>query len=431
MRILVLGAGVIGITTAYYLARAGHEVIVIDRQPAPAMETSFANAGQISYGYAAPWAAPGVPIKAIKWLLQKHAPLAIKLDGSLNQLRWIYAMLGNCNANSYAVNKARMIRLAHYSRDCLQHLRTETNIAYEGRQYGTLQLFRTQKQLDNSIRDIAVLKEAGIAHQLLNAHQLAQIEPALASTRDKLSGGLHLPNDETGDCFLFTTQLAQLASQLGVQFHYHTLIENIQITAQTAQTITTLSTQTQERLSLNADAFVVALGSYSAKLLQPWIRLPVYPVKGYSITMPIEQSHNAPQSTILDETYKVALTRFEQRIRVGGMAHVTGFDHRLPLSKRSTLHFVLNDLFPHATQAFSPKQDNMQIDHFWSGLRPMTPDGTPIVGKSNIKNLWINTGHGTLGWTMACGSAALISDLISNHSPAIDASDLSIARYLS
>lgn len=430
MRVIVLGAGVIGITSAYYLARAGHEVTVIDKQTAPAMETSFANAGQISPGYASPWAAPGVPLKAIKWLLQKHAPLAIKADGSLAQLRWIYAMLCNCNAHRYAINKARMVRLANYSRTCLQKLRAEIPLAYEGRQYGTLQLFRTQKQLDNSIRDIAVLNEAGIPHQLLDAQQITQIEPALASVREKLSGGLHLPHDETGDCFLFTTQLAQLAKELGVQFRYQTIIKNIQINSRIAEAITILNRDTQAQQSLHADAFVMALSSYSAELLKPWIQLPVYPIKGYSITMPIQQPEHAPKSTLLDETYKVALTRFEQRIRVGGMAHVTGFDYRLPQSKRSTLHFVLNDLFPNAIQPIPLKSDNTDADHFWSGLRPMTPDGTPIVGASKIKNLWINTGHGTLGWTMACGSAALISDLISNRTPEIDASDLSIARYV-
>jgi D-amino-acid dehydrogenase len=429
MRVIVLGAGVIGITSAYYLARAGHEVIVIDRQTAPAMETSFANAGQISPGYASPWAAPGVPLKAIKWLLQKHAPLAIKLDGSLAQLHWIYTMLRNCNAQRYKVNKARMVRLANYSQACLHKLRSEIPLAYEGRQYGTLQLFRTQKQLDNSIRDITVLTAAGIPHQLLNAQQITQIEPALASVREKLSGGLHLPHDETGDCFLFTTQLAQSAQQLGVQFRYHTTIQNIQVTSDSAQAITVVDHNTQVQQSLYADAFVMALSSYSTELLKPWMTLPVYPIKGYSITMPIQEPIHAPRSTLLDETYKVALTRFEQRIRVGGMAHVSGFDQHLSQTKRSTLHFVLNDLFPEAIQPILLKPDNTNVDQFWSGFRPMTPDGTPIVGPCRIKNLWLNTGHGTLGWTMACGSAALISDLISKRTPEIEADDLAITRY--
>lgn len=422
MHVIVLGAGVIGITNAYYLARAGHQVTVIDRQSGPAIETSFANAGQISVGYAAPWAAPGVPFKAIKWMMQKHGPLAIKFDGSWAQLRWMAAMLGQCNARSYATNKARMLRIAEYSRNCLNDLRDQIDLHYEQRQRGTLQVFRTQQQFDNSARDIAVLEEAGLAYRLLTAPELTQVEPALASAGVNLSGGLYLPGDETGDCYLFTTQLARLAKELGVKFHYQTTVDRLEIADKQVNAVHIVNANGKQRLT--ADAVVVALASFSAELLQEVMYLPVYPVKGYSITTTITNEANAPVSTVLDETYKIALTRFDKRIRVGGMAHIMGFDSYLNTNKRDTLRLVLNDLFPNSI-------DQQEDDHFWSGLRPMTPDGTPIIGPTEIKGLWLNTGHGTLGWTMACGSGALLSDLISGQAPAIRADDLALTRYRS
>lgn len=220
MRVLVLGSGVIGVASAYYLARAGFEVVVVDRQPAVAMETSFANAGQVSPGYASPWAAPGVPLKAIKWLLQRHAPLAIKATADIDQYLWMAQMLRNCTANRYAVNKERMVRLSEYSRDCLDELRAETGIAYEGRSLGTTQLFRTQAQLDGAAKDIAVLKESGVPFELLDRAGIARVEPALASVTDILAGALRLPNDQTGDCQMFTTRLADMCKQLGVEFRF-------------------------------------------------------------------------------------------------------------------------------------------------------------------------------------------------------------------
>src|ERR1700738_880521 len=227
MRVVILGSGVVGVTSAYYLARAGHEVTVIDREPGPALETSFANAGQISPGYAAPWAAPGVPLKAVKWMFQKHAPLAIRLDGTQFQLRWMWQMLQNCTQARYSVNKGRMVRLAEYSRDCLQALRADTGIQYEGRTGGTLQLFRTQQQLDGAAKDIAVLQDANVPYELLTPAELARVEPALAATSHKLTGGLRLPGDETGDCQLFTTRLAAMAEELGVTFRFHTSIDGL------------------------------------------------------------------------------------------------------------------------------------------------------------------------------------------------------------
>ncbi|MGE8637694.1 MAG: D-amino acid dehydrogenase, partial [Achromobacter sp.] len=405
MHVIVLGSGVIGTTTAYYLARQGAKVTVLDRQPSAAQETSYANAGQVSPGYSTPWAAPGIPLKAIKWLFQKHAPLAIRLDGSLYQLKWMAAMLANCSADRYSVNKERMLRLSEYSRDCLRELRAATGIHYEERTRGTLQLFRTEAQLEAARRDIAVLEEVGVPYELLDRNRLVTAEPALARSIHKLAGGLRLPNDETGDCRLFTMRLAEMAAALGVDFRYNQTVSGLN-TAGGQITGVRVGSEV-----LTADRYVAAFGSYTRGFLEPLgLDLPVYPVKGYSLTIPLKDEAAAPVSTILDETYKIAVTRFDERIRVGGMAELSGFDLRLKDARRKTLELVVNDLFPdsgHVAQA-----------EFWTGLRPMTPDSTPVVGPTRYGNLFLNTGHGTLGWTMACGSGKLVADQVMGQRPA-------------
>jgi D-amino-acid dehydrogenase len=406
---------VVGVSTAYYLARAGHEVTVIDRQPGPALETSFGNAGQISPGYASPWAAPGVPLKAAKWLFQRHAPLSIRPDGTLFQLEWMWEMFRNCSAERYAVNKERMVRLAEYSRDCIRRLRQDTGIEYEGRQQGTLQLFRTRAQYDGAAKDIEVLRQAGVPFEVLKSEELARSEPALADVRHKLVGGLRLPNDETGDCRLFTTRLAAMAAELGVRFEFGTAIEALDISGGQVAGVRT------DKGMRTADRYVLALGSYSRFLLGEQFKVPVYPLKGYSITVPITNAAKAPVSTILDETYKIAITRFDDRIRVGGMAEIAGYSKALNPRRRETLEMVVTDLFPQG--------GDVARASFWTGLRPMTPDSTPIVGATPLRNLYLNTGHGTLGWTMSCGSASVIADLVSGRAPAIDAGDLAVFRY--
>ncbi|MGR3978797.1 D-amino acid dehydrogenase [Acinetobacter sp. 1207_04] len=415
MRVIVLGSGVIGVASAYYLAQQGAQVTVLDRQAGPAEETSFGNAGQISPGYSTPWAAPGIPFKAVKWMFQHHAPLAINMDGSMWQLQWMAQMLKNCNAQSYAINKERMTRVAEYSRDCLRELRKETGIQYENRSKGTLQVFRNEAQLDMVQRDIAVLKECGVPHELLLKDDLAKVEPALEYAKDKLVGGLHLPNDETGDCYLFTNALANLAKDLGVEFKFNQNVEKLVVEGDEIKGVVVNGEV------LTADRYVLAFGSYSRDFLKPLeLNLPVYPVKGYSLTIPIVDANFAPQSTVLDETYKIAITRFDQRIRVGGMAELSGFNHGLNKDRRGTLEMVTQDLFPGGDLAQAS---------FWTGLRPMTPDSTPIIGATKFKNLFLNTGHGTLGWTMACGSGKLISDLVLNHKTDISTEGLSIQRY--
>jgi len=416
MRVLVLGSGVVGTASAYYLARAGFEVVVVDRQSAVAMETSFANAGQVSPGYASPWAAPGVPLKAMKWLLQRHAPLAIKLTGDVDQYLWMAQMLRNCTAARYAVNKERMVRLSEYSRDCLDELRAETGIAYEGRQLGTTQLFRTQAQLDAAAKDIAVLQRSGVPYELLDRAGIARVEPALAKVSHKLSGALRLPNDQTGDCQMFTSRLAEMAVALGVEFRFEQDIQRLDYAGDRLAGV-----WIDGKLE-TADRYVLALGSYSPQMLKPLgIRAPVYPLKGYSLTVPISDPAMAPQSTVLDETYKVAITRFDQRIRVGGMAEIAGHDLSLNPRRRETLEMVVGDLYP---QGGDPSDAV-----FWTGLRPATPDGTPIIGATPYRNLFLNTGHGTLGWTMACGSGRVLADLLASKRPQISTEGLDIFRY--
>ncbi|MEI2558188.1 D-amino acid dehydrogenase [Acinetobacter pittii] len=415
MRVIVLGSGVIGVASAYYLAQQGAEVTVLDRQSGPAEETSFGNAGQISPGYSTPWAAPGIPFKAVKWMFQHHAPLAINLDGSMWQLQWMAQMLKNCNPQSYAVNKERMMRVAEYSRDCLRELRKDTGINYENRAKGTLQLFRKEAQMEAVQRDISVLEECGVSYELLNGNELGRVEPALANAQDKLVGGLHLPNDETGDCYLFTNALAQIAKELGVNFQFNQNVEKLIVEGDEIKGVLV------NGKVLTADRYVLAFGSYSRDFLKPLdLQLPVYPVKGYSLTIPIVDPAFAPQSTVLDETYKIAITRFDQRIRVGGMAELSGFNLGLNEDRRATLQMVTQDLFPGGDMAQAS---------FWTGLRPMTPDSTPIIGATRFKNLFLNTGHGTLGWTMACGSGKLISDIVLNHKTDISTDGLSIQRY--
>lgn len=416
MRVLILGSGVIGTTVAYYLARAGHEVEVVDRQPGPGLETSYGNAGEVSPGYSAPWAGPGVPLKAIQWLLMQHSPLVIKpmLDPAM--WRWGASMLRNCTEARYRINKGRMVRLAEYSRDCLKELRADIGIQYDDREQGTLQLFRTQKQLDGTAKDIEILKEYGVPYQVLDRAGYLKYEPALAEVQDKFIGALRLPGDETGDCFKFTNTLAEKAKALGVKFRFGV---NIGAVEHSGDQITGVRTDAG---LLTADRYVLALGSYATQMLAPLgIRVPIYPVKGFSITVPITNADKAPESTVMDETHKVAVTRLGDRIRVGGTAQLSGFDLSLTEDRRDTLAFVVSDLFP--------KGGDVSKAEFWTGLRPMTPDGTPILGETRMKNLMLSVGHGTLGWTMAAGTGRVMADLISGRTPEISMEGLSVARY--
>ena len=416
MKVLVLGGGVIGVSVAYYLARAGHEVELVDRQSGPALETSFGNAGEVSPGYSSPWAGPGVPLKAIKWMLMQHSPLVVwpMLDPAM--WRWGAMMLSNCTARAYALNKSRMVPIAEYSRDCLKALRAETGISYDERTQGTLQLFRTQKQLDGIGGDVAILRQYGVPFEVLDRAGFCQVEPALKLTQKKFVGALRLPGDETGDCFKFTNRLAELAAALGVKCRWNTRIEALQVGGGAITGVFT------EAGLLTAERVVVALGSHSPGLLAPvGLRIPVYPVKGYSITVPITEAQYAPESTIMDKSHKVAVTRLGDRIRVGGTAELAGYSLNLREARRATLNHVVSDLFP--------RGGDVSKASFWCGLRPMTPDGTPIIGNTPVQNLLLATGHGTLGWTMAAGTGRVIADIVSGKPPDIDITGLGMARY--
>jgi D-amino-acid dehydrogenase len=416
VKVIVLGAGVIGVTTAYYLARGGAEVRVLDRQPGPGMETSFANAGELSYGMSSPWAAPGIPTKAVKWLFMRHRPLFIWPLISPRMWWWGTKMLRNCTEDRYRLNKGRMVRISNYSRDAMTDLLAEVPLDFDLRQQGTLQLFRTEKQLKGSKADQEVLAEYGSPYEVLDRDGCLGVEPGLAHVADKFVGGLRLTADRTGDCRMFTLALAEKAAALGVSFRYGTTIERLTLNG---DRITGVET---EQGPETADAYVCALGPYAPILLRSvGISLPIYPIKGYSITLPVTDDAAAPQSTIMDETHKVAITRLGDRIRVAGQAEIIGYNRRMGKTATDTVRYVVSDLFP--------KGGDVARAEGWTGLRPMTPDGTPVIGPTRYANLFLNTGHGTLGWTMACGSGRAVADAVLGKPPEIDFDGLTAARF--
>ena len=416
MRVVVLGAGIIGVTTAYYLARRGAEVEVLDRQREPSMETSFANAGELSYGMTSPWAAPGIPWKAVKWTVMKYRPLLIHPLFSPSMWSWCAEMVRNCNAESYALNKSRMVRISNYSRDALTDLMREVSIDFELRERGTLQLFRKENQLLASKADQDVLAEYDSPFEVLDRDGCVAAEPGLAHVADKFVGGLRLLADRTGDCRMFTQGLAREAEALGVKFHY-----NVNIDGFAMERGRIVGVETSDG-RVSGERYVCAMGPYAPILLKTiGIRLPIYPIKGYSITLPVTDSDAAPQSTIMDETYKVAVTRLGDRIRVAGQAEIIGYDKNLGRNATNAVRHVVSDLFP--------KGGDVSQAQGWTGLRPMTPDGTPVVGPTRYDNLFLNTGHGTLGWTMSCGSGRLVADLVMDRPPEIPLDGLTAERY--
>ncbi len=416
MRVVVLGAGIIGVTTAYYLTRCGAEVTVLDRQAGPGMETSFANAGELSYGMTSPWAAPGVPLKALKWIFMKHRPLFIWPLMSPAMWGWSLRMLANCNSRSYVVNKSRMVRISNYSRDCLAALMQEVSIDFDLREQGTLQLFRTEKQIKASKADQAVLAEYDSPYEVLDRDGCIAAEPGLAHVAQKFVGGLRLTADRTGDCRMFTMALAEKIAELGGSFRYGVTVKGLAVES---GRIAGVETETGR---VTGDAYVCAMGPFAPGLLRGiGINLPIYPIKGYSITLPVTDDAAAPQSTIMDETHKVAITRLGDRIRVAGQAEIIGYSKKLGKHATDSVRHVVSDLFP--------KGGDVSMAEGWTGLRPMTPDGTPVLGPTRYPNLFLNTGHGTLGWTMSCGSGRAVADLITGAKPEISFDGLTAARY--
>jgi len=417
MKVLVAGSGIIGVSSAYYLAKSGHDVTVIDRQASAALETSHANAGQLSYGMSSPWAAPGIPFKAMKWIVSEYAPLIINPKLGWQTLKFMWGLLRNCTSSRYAINKSRMVRISSYSKQAIAEFTKDHDFDFELRNKGLLQVFRTDAQVKGSEKDRKVLDQFGVKYELLNVEQCIKAEPGLRHVKDQIKGGLRYLEDQSANCFLFTNHLVDECKKLGVKFIFNTDINAIQTRDNKVSGI-----KTSQGLFL-ADKYIIALGSYSAKLVKPLgIYLPIYPVKGYSITLPIKTDEDAPQGTLMDESYKVAITRLGNKVRVAGIAELSSFDDSLSYKGKKTTQFVINALFPKATK----QTDDI---HLWTGFRPMTPDGTPIIGATRMSNLFLNTGHGTLGWTMGLGSGKLIKSIVCGEKTEIDTEGLAVSRY--
>jgi D-amino-acid dehydrogenase len=413
MKILVMGAGVIGTTCAYYLHRDGHEVTVVDRQPGAALETSFGNAGGVCPGFAGPWAAPGMPLKVLRWLFARHAPLSFRPRLDPLQWRWLATFLGNCNAERFARNKAHMQRIAHYSKACLVELREETGIDYDHGQGGVLQVFQTDDELEAAQNAAKILQSFNVAHRIVDRKDAIRIEPALAHAAVQLTGGLHLPDDETGDCHLFTTRLAELLQKRGVTFRFNTTVQSLIAEGNAVAGVATSSGL------LTADRYVVALANDTPRLLRPLgIDIPVYPVKGYAFTIDAANVDRSPRSSVMDENSKVMVTRLGDRIRAAGIAEISGYDRTVEMRKAET---VL-----HAARALFPDAGDYARATYWAGLRPMTPDGPPYLGATPLRNLLLNVGQGSNGWTQACGCGRVVADIVSARKPAIDIAGLSL-----
>lgn len=413
MKVLVLGAGVVGTACAHYLSRLGHEVTVVDRRPGAALETSFANAGGVCPGFAGPWAAPGMPLKVVRWLFAANAPLMWRPRLDPAQWRWLVQFVGNCTAARFARNKARMQRIAHYSKACLMALRADTGIDYDHGTAGVLQIFRTEAELAGGRRAAAILQRFEVAHRIVDAGEARALEPALGGNGVPLAGGLHLPDDETGDCHLFTTRLAEQLQANGVAFRFDTQVRAI---VRDGDRIGGIAT---DRGLLTADRYVVALAADAAALLRPLgIDLPIYPVKGYAITLDEADIAHAPRSSVMDEHSKVMVTRLGRRLRAAGMAEIAGYDRSADPRSAAGVLAAARELFPSAG-------DYSRV-RYWAGLRPMTPDGPPYLGATPFADLFLDLGQGSNGWTQACGCGRIVADLVSGRTPDIDLDGLTL-----
>lgn len=398
MNIVVVGAGIAGVCTAWYLAKAGHQVTVVEALAEVAQETSFANAGMLTQGYAAPWAAPNVVKQSWKMLREPSKPLCIKPDGSLEQVKWLWKMYGYCNAEDFYRNRVHMYQLGQRNLQLLHQLKSELALDYAGRAQGTLEVFRAEEDYQACVADTGFMKEQDIAHALLEAQNCHEFEPAIAT--DKFSGALRLNEDETGDCHLFAQQLKSYCEQLGVTFLFEHAVSGI---LSDGKIVTGVIAGSK---TLLAEHVVLTAGCQTKRLLQSiGLDAFIYPVKGYSITVPIKDESHAPQSTILDYQYKVAITRMGDNIRVGGIAEISGWDKHKFSHNEETLKMVLNDLFPNAADLTETK--------FWMGMRPMTPDGPPLIGRMPLEGLSVNAGHGTFGWTFGLAAAKLLQESLS------------------
>jgi len=419
MRTLVLGAGVVGVSTAYYLAKAGHEVVVVDRQPGAGLETSFANGGQISACHADPWAGPATPMKALKWLGHEDAPLIVRARIDPVLWGWLLRFLANCTASRSRINTERILRMALYARTCLGELRKETGIEYDHAERGILHVYSDPREFEQVIPKAKLMTEIGCERQVLDVDGCVACEPALAESRDLLVGGTYSPGDESGDAHLYTQRLAEICAGMGVTFRYGMEIQRFIASGdRVVAAVTNGGTLSQE----DYDMFVVALGSYTPLLLKKiGISLPVYPAKGYSVTVPTGGSAGAPKVALIDDERKIVYSRLGDRLRIAGTAELAGYDLDL---REERSHSVLNaavKLFPHC--------GDISKAEFWTGLRPTTPDSVPVVGKTPFRNMVLNTGHGTLGWTMSAGTGRVVADVVGGREPDIDLNGLGLDRF--
>lgn len=438
MHVLVLGAGVVGITAAYGLAKDGAQVTVLDRQPGPALETSFANGGQISANHTTPWATPGTPWKALKWLGQVDAPLLVHLRFDPRLAAWLARFLANCRTRRVQLNVARALRIALYSREQQAVLRAETGIAYDQLERGILHIFRNPKDYAESLANVTLMNRLGCERHIVSAEECVALEPALATVRDQLVGGSFSPSDESGDAHAFTAGLAARAEALGARFRYDVTIRRLlpgdRVQAQApagrrrrpAVRIRAVEIEADGsggREELAADAVVVALGSFSPLLLRPLrLSLPVYPAKGYSVTLPVSDPAKAPTLSLIDDEFKMVYSRLGERLRIAGTVEFTGYDARVVEARARSLLDRAMELFPGCGDPARAE--------FWAGLRPATPDGVPVIGRApGFDNLYLNTGHGALGWTMAAGSARVTADLVLGRQPEIALDGLGLERF--
>ena len=417
MKVLVLGAGVVGVATAYYLFRDGHEVEVVERHPGAGLETSFGNAGGLCPSFAGPWAAPGMPAKVLKMMLRPDPPVRFSFWPEPERLAWARRWLAECKTPRFRINKLRMQRVAHYSLACLRELAAELPLQFDFREAGVLQLFQTEAECELGRIAAGALTELGIPHRLTDAAGALATEPALARASIKPAGALYMPGDASGDSHAFSQALAAWLGERGVRFRFATQVHRLLYEGRQVVGVETPAG------ALRADATVVALGNQAPALLRPLgVRLPVYPLKGYSITAPITDGGQAPSMAVMDEHNKIMISRLGNRIRAAGMAELVGHDLSLKPERKALLVRAVRSLFPEGIDYAAAS--------FWAGARPMTPDGPAVLGDAGWQGLFLNSGHGSNGWTQACGTARVVADLVAGRKPEIDLEGLTLERFL-
>ena len=411
MHILVLGAGVVGTTTAWFLQKQGHQVTVVDRQNQAGLETSYANGGQISVSHAEPWANPSAPLKVLKWLTQADAPLLFRPKLDPAQWRWALSFLGECTSAKAAHNIRQMVNLGTYSRSQLQALRKDANVEYDHLEKGILHFYTNPAEFDGAKEPTRIMQSLGCDRQIIDADRAVELEPALKPIRNRIAGATYTSEDESGDARMFTQGLAKRCAEAGVEFRYGTQILRFEKASERVLGVQTLTDGRHE--TLRADAYVLSLGSYSAALArQLGIFLNIYPAKGYSITVPVKNEEAAFKVSLTDDEYKLVYSRLGDRIRVAGTAELGGYSRNLNYTRCRAI--------VRRTAEVMPEAGYWDQAEFWTGLRPATPSNVPYVGKSHFANLYLNTGHGTLGWTHSCGSAAALADIIEGRKPDVD-----------